>query len=196
MASMAHDLLAGKPIELDGLSGAVVRLGGQPMRLAHPHPRVRHPGARPLRRRQAGGSKTGPTRRRRPKRACGACACAEPDVIGRRRRQSQGPGQPPLRCGFRDDGWSTGDWLGQGRQVRYFASSRERRVAAATALRISSGRPSFSAISTCSAAWVVPLGEVTFWRSTSGRRRNGASARPSPAPSQRASFSDVWLNRP
>ena len=27
MASMAHDLLAGKPIELDGLSGAVVRLG-------------------------------------------------------------------------------------------------------------------------------------------------------------------------
>jgi 2-dehydropantoate 2-reductase len=29
MASMAHDLLAGKPIELDGLSGAVVRLGSQ-----------------------------------------------------------------------------------------------------------------------------------------------------------------------
>lgn len=27
MASMAHDLMAGKPIELDGLSGAVVRLG-------------------------------------------------------------------------------------------------------------------------------------------------------------------------
>ena len=27
MASMAHDLLAGKPIELDGLSGAVARLG-------------------------------------------------------------------------------------------------------------------------------------------------------------------------
>src|SRR5262249_2840492 len=27
MASMAHDLLAGKPIELEGLSGAVVRLG-------------------------------------------------------------------------------------------------------------------------------------------------------------------------
>jgi 2-dehydropantoate 2-reductase len=29
MASMAHDLLAGKPIELDGLSGAVARLGQQ-----------------------------------------------------------------------------------------------------------------------------------------------------------------------
>jgi 2-dehydropantoate 2-reductase len=29
MASMAHDLLAGKPIELDGLSGAVVRLGSR-----------------------------------------------------------------------------------------------------------------------------------------------------------------------
>jgi 2-dehydropantoate 2-reductase len=29
MASMAHDLLAGKPIELDGLSGAVARLGKQ-----------------------------------------------------------------------------------------------------------------------------------------------------------------------
>ncbi len=29
MASMAHDLLAGKPIELDGLSGAVVRLAGE-----------------------------------------------------------------------------------------------------------------------------------------------------------------------
>jgi 2-dehydropantoate 2-reductase len=29
MASMAHDLLAGKPIELDGLSGAVARLGEQ-----------------------------------------------------------------------------------------------------------------------------------------------------------------------
>ena len=29
MASMAHDLLAGKPIELDGLSGAVARLGGE-----------------------------------------------------------------------------------------------------------------------------------------------------------------------
>jgi 2-dehydropantoate 2-reductase len=27
MASMAHDLMAGKPLELDGLSGAVVRLG-------------------------------------------------------------------------------------------------------------------------------------------------------------------------
>ena len=26
MASMCHDLLAGKPIELDGLSGAVARL--------------------------------------------------------------------------------------------------------------------------------------------------------------------------
>ncbi len=26
MASMAHDLLAGKPIEIDGLSGAVARL--------------------------------------------------------------------------------------------------------------------------------------------------------------------------
>ena len=29
MASMAHDLLAGKPIELDDLSGAVVRLGSR-----------------------------------------------------------------------------------------------------------------------------------------------------------------------
>jgi 2-dehydropantoate 2-reductase len=29
MASMAHDLLAGKPIEIDGLSGAVARLGAQ-----------------------------------------------------------------------------------------------------------------------------------------------------------------------
>jgi len=29
MASMAHDIVAGKPIELDGLSGAVVRLGAQ-----------------------------------------------------------------------------------------------------------------------------------------------------------------------
>ena len=29
MASMAHDLLAGKPIEIDGLSGAVARLGQQ-----------------------------------------------------------------------------------------------------------------------------------------------------------------------
>ena len=29
MASMAHDLLAGKPIEIDGLSGAVARLGKQ-----------------------------------------------------------------------------------------------------------------------------------------------------------------------
>jgi len=29
MASMAHDLLAGKPIEIDGLSGAVARLGGR-----------------------------------------------------------------------------------------------------------------------------------------------------------------------
>jgi 2-dehydropantoate 2-reductase len=29
MASMAHDLLAGKPIEVDGLSGAVARLGGR-----------------------------------------------------------------------------------------------------------------------------------------------------------------------
>jgi 2-dehydropantoate 2-reductase len=29
MASMAHDLLAGKPIELNGLSGAVARLGQQ-----------------------------------------------------------------------------------------------------------------------------------------------------------------------
>jgi 2-dehydropantoate 2-reductase len=29
MASMAHDLLAGKPIEIDGLSGAVARLGRQ-----------------------------------------------------------------------------------------------------------------------------------------------------------------------
>jgi 2-dehydropantoate 2-reductase len=29
MASLAHDLLAGKPIEIDGLSGAVARLGRQ-----------------------------------------------------------------------------------------------------------------------------------------------------------------------
>ncbi len=29
MASMAHDLLAGKPIEIDGLSGAVARLGAE-----------------------------------------------------------------------------------------------------------------------------------------------------------------------
>jgi 2-dehydropantoate 2-reductase len=29
MASMAHDIVAGKPIEVDGLSGAVVRLGAQ-----------------------------------------------------------------------------------------------------------------------------------------------------------------------
>ena len=29
MASMAHDLLAGKPLELNGLSGAVARLGKQ-----------------------------------------------------------------------------------------------------------------------------------------------------------------------
>lgn len=29
MASMAHDLLAGKPIEIDGLNGAVARLGAQ-----------------------------------------------------------------------------------------------------------------------------------------------------------------------
>jgi 2-dehydropantoate 2-reductase len=29
MASMAHDLMAGKPIEIDGLSGAVARLAGQ-----------------------------------------------------------------------------------------------------------------------------------------------------------------------
>ena len=29
MASMAHDIVAGKPIEVDGLSGAVVRLGSQ-----------------------------------------------------------------------------------------------------------------------------------------------------------------------
>ena len=29
MASMAHDILAGKPIELEGLSGALVRLGAQ-----------------------------------------------------------------------------------------------------------------------------------------------------------------------
>ena len=29
MASMAHDIIAGKPIEVDGLSGAVVRLGAQ-----------------------------------------------------------------------------------------------------------------------------------------------------------------------
>jgi 2-dehydropantoate 2-reductase len=27
LASQAHDLLAGKPLELEGLSGAVVRLG-------------------------------------------------------------------------------------------------------------------------------------------------------------------------
>ena len=29
MASMAHDLLAGKPIEIDALSGTVVRLAAQ-----------------------------------------------------------------------------------------------------------------------------------------------------------------------
>jgi 2-dehydropantoate 2-reductase len=29
MASMAHDLLAGKPIEVEGLSGAVARLAGE-----------------------------------------------------------------------------------------------------------------------------------------------------------------------
>ena len=29
MASMAHDLLAGKPIEIEGLSGAVARLGAR-----------------------------------------------------------------------------------------------------------------------------------------------------------------------
>ena len=44
------------------------------------------------------------------------------------------------------------------------ASSRERFVAAATARVISGSSPS-SAISTCKAAQVVPLGEVTFSRS-------------------------------
>jgi 2-dehydropantoate 2-reductase len=29
MASMAHDIVAGKPIEVEGLSGALVRLGAQ-----------------------------------------------------------------------------------------------------------------------------------------------------------------------
>jgi len=29
MASMAHDIVAGKPIEIEGLSGALVRLGAQ-----------------------------------------------------------------------------------------------------------------------------------------------------------------------
>jgi 2-dehydropantoate 2-reductase len=29
MASMAHDIVAGKPIEIEGLSGALVRLGAE-----------------------------------------------------------------------------------------------------------------------------------------------------------------------
>ena len=51
-----------------------------------------------------------------------------------------------------------------GRAKTYFANSFERRVAAATA-RIMSGCMPSSAISTASAAAVVPPGEVTFWRS-------------------------------
>ena len=49
-------------------------------------------------------------------------------------------------------------------------SSRERRVAAATALFISGAKPSLP-ISTSSAAAVVPPGEVTFSRSTLGVER-------------------------
>ena len=76
--------------------------------------------------------------------------------------------------------------------VRYFASSRERRAAAATALRISVARPS-SAISTCRAANVVPLGEVTFWRSTAGSRSERCSSSPAPATVQQASCcASVW----
>ena len=50
----------------------------------------------------------------------------------------------------------------------YFARSFERCVAAATARVISVCMP-FGAISTSSAAAVVPPGEVTFWRSVAGR---------------------------
>ena len=52
MASMAHDLLAGKPIEVDGLSGAVARLGKQ-QRRARAHAHLHHPGARAVHQRQA-----------------------------------------------------------------------------------------------------------------------------------------------
>ena len=52
MASMAHDLLAGKPIELDGLSGAVARLGKQ-LRRADADAHLHRPGAGALHQRQA-----------------------------------------------------------------------------------------------------------------------------------------------
>jgi ketopantoate reductase len=54
MASMAHDLLAGKPIELNGLSGAVSRLGKQ-QGVAGADAYVRRAGAGAIYGRQAAG---------------------------------------------------------------------------------------------------------------------------------------------
>src|SRR5215813_6169255 len=59
----------------------------------------------------------------------------------------------------------------------YFASSRERLAAVATALRISPGSPS-GAISTSKAAAVVPPGEVTLRRSCAASRSERWSSSP------------------
>ena len=60
-------------------------------------------------------------------------------------------------------------WPRRGFPTAQPESSRERFFAAATAFFISGARP-FLAISTLSAASVVPLGEVTFLRNCSGGR--------------------------
>ncbi len=65
-------------------------------------------------------------------------------------------------------------------------SSRERFVAAAIAFSISGSRPS-AAISTPSAAAVVPPGEVTFWRKVAASSGDRCSNSPEPDTVARAS---------
>jgi predicted thioesterase len=72
-------------------------------------------------------------------------------------------------------------------RVDYFASSFERRVAAATA-RVSSDCIPSGPIKTCSAAAVVPPGEVTFCRSVAEARSERCSNSPEPATVSRASL--------
>src|SRR5215470_7383 len=67
------------------------------------------------------------------------------------------------------------------------ASSRERRVAASTARLMSCAMPS-AAISTSSAAAVVPPGEVTFWRKVAGSSGERLSSSPEPETVARASL--------
>src|SRR6185295_18439332 len=82
------------------------------------------------------------------------------------------------------------------RLLAYFANSRERRVAASTASVMSSARPCLP-ISTCRAAKVVPLGDVTLSRSALGGAFERWMSSPAPETVCRASFmADRGRGRP